>query len=385
MKDKGENGGILCSKPIYGYKKDPDNKNHWLIDEEAAGVVRSIFDYCTSGLGTTQIANILRDNGIPTPRQYFIEKGLFKTNAEKYKNSFWEITCIRGMLRNREYCGDIVNFKTYRKSYRDHTLCKNSPENYCVFKGVNDPIISEEQFQTVQELLDKRCRVPTVREKDMFQGYLYCADCGKRLSINRSCRKDGASAYCCNTYKRNSKVCTSHYIRYDVLKEFTLKQIRKLLYTAKNNLNKFALKLQADLNIKTEKELKASKEEIEKLRYRSLEINKIITKLYEDRALEKISEERYSTIAASLEGELREINEKVEKNQSALLSENQTAGLIGKFVDSIKKYDDITELNQYVLLDLVDKIIIRQRQEGQNYEDFIDINFKGIGKIFFED
>lgn len=386
LKNKGKNGGILCTKPIYGYKKDPENKNHWLIDDEAAEVVRLIFDYCTNeNMGTALIANALRSDGVLSPRQYFVKMGIFKENSEKDKNRCWEITTIRNILRNRAYCGDIINFKTYRKSYKDHKTYKNDSENYFVFQGVNDPIISEEQFRVAQEFLDKKRRVPTVREPDLFQGYVYCADCGKRLSVHRAYRKGQLVTYCCNTYRRNSAMCTSHYTRYDILAEFTLKQLRKLLYAAKNNLDVFIQKLQLNMDLKTESDLKAVKREMQKMQIRSLELDKIISKLYEDRALEKITEERYASMVTGFEVEQKEINSKIEDYQARLCSESTTAEVIDRFVETISKYDDITELNQSVLLDLVDKIIIRQRQDGQDYEDVIDIYFKDIGNIFFED
>ena len=388
LKNKGENGGILCARPIYGYKKDPDNKNHWLIDDEAAEVVRLIFDYCTKdGMGTTSISKALRNSGVPTPRQYFFQKGLTKENPEKDKKLCWEITTVRYILRNRAYCGDVVNFKTYRKSYKDHKTYWNEPENYRVFEGVNDPIISEEQFRAAQEILDKKRRVPTVREPDMFQGYVYCADCGKRLSIRRAYRGSGVTAYVCNTYRRNSEMCTSHYTRRDILEEFILKQVRRLLYTAKNNLDVFTQKLQADMDVNTKKDLQKVKRELKKLQSRSSELNTIIAKLYEDMALGKITEERYTVMAANFEKEQQEINLKIEDSQEKLCSESQTSELIKMFVETISKYDDVdvTELNQYVLLDLVDKIIIRQKKDGQNYEDVIDIYFKCIGNIFFEE
>ncbi|MCM1330663.1 MAG: recombinase family protein [Ruminococcus sp.] len=387
LKNKGENGGILCVKPIFGYKKDPDNKNHWLIDDEAAEIVRLIFDYCTKdGMGTTLIATALRNGGVPTPRQYFLKKELIKENPEKDKNLCWEITTIRGILRNRAYCGDVVNFKTYRKSYKDHKMYKNAPENYRVFEGVNDPIISEEQFRVAQEILDKKRRVPTVREPDMFQGYIYCANCGKRLSIRRAYRKGDVAVYVCNTYRRNPEMCTSHYTRRDILEEFTLKQVRRLLHTAKDSLDVFVQKLQSDMDVNTKKDLQKVKRELKKLQSRSSELNKIIAKLYEDMALGKITEERYSVMVTDFEKEQKEIDLKIEDFQAKLCTESKTSELIERFVETISKYKDVdvTELNQYVLLDLVDKINIRQKEDGQSYEDVIDIYFKCIGNIFFE-
>lgn len=261
MKSKGENGGILCTKPIYGYQKDPDNKNHWLVDEEAAYVVRLIFNYCTEeNLGTAQIANALRKSNILTPYEYFRQKGLWAKKI-KEKPPFWELQTVRNILRNQAYCGDVINFKTYRKSYKEHKVCKNAPENYRIFKGVNDPIISEEQFEKAQKILDKSRRIPTVRKPDLFQGFLYCADCGKRLSVRR---QKNFELYVCNTYGRNSSACSSHYIRQDVLSDFVLRQIRKLIYMKKNFPDAFIQRLQKDLNIKNEKKHKKSKERFAK-------------------------------------------------------------------------------------------------------------------------
>ena len=330
------------------------------------------------------IANELRSKDIPTPKKYFIGKGIFE---EKIKENipFWEIPTIRNILRNQAYCGDVINFKTYRKSYKDHKMYFNAPEDYFIFKGINDPIISEEQYKRAQELLDKKRRVPTVREPDIFQGYLYCADCGKRMSMRRTTYTE---AYVCNTYSRNTKACTTHYMRRDVLANVVLLQIRKLIYNAKNTPDVFTQNLQTGLDVKSEKELKKSKSEINRLKKRSAELEKIISKLFEDRALDKISEERYFSMISDFENQLKEIRQKIEECQQILVSSKQNTNLIDNFIKTINKYDDITELNQlnqYVLLDFVDKIVIRQREKNQDYEDVIDIYFNEIGNIFFED
>lgn len=382
MKNKGESGGILCTKPIYGYKKDPDNKNHWLIDEEAAEVVRLIFNYCTEeNLGTAQIAKVLRKDNIPTPYEY-LRKTTDWAKKTKDKPSFWELQTVRNILRNQAYCGDIINFKTYRKSYKEHKIYKNAPENYRIFKGVNDSIISEEQFKKAQEILDRNRRVPTERKPDLFQGFLYCADCGKRLSVRR---QKNFELYVCNTYGRNSAACTSHYIRQDVLSDFVLRQIRKLLYKAKNFPDEFIQSLQEYLDIKSEKNIKEAKKDLKKLQNRKSELDKIISKLYEDRVLEKISEERYLTMVTEFEKEQKAVICKIEYYQAELCSNQKNSDVINKFVAAVSKYDDITELNQYVLLDLVDKIVIKQKKDEKDYDEIIKIHFKEIGDIFFKD
>lgn len=310
-----------------------------------------------------------------------MQKGILRKKA-KENVPFWEISTVRNILRNQAYCGDVINFKTYRKSYKDHKMYWNEPEDHIIFKGVNNPIISEEQYKKAQELLDKNRRIPTVREPDLFQGYVYCADCGKRMTMRRATANP---AYVCNTYARNTRACTTHYMRRDVLYDVVLRQIRKLIYTAKKTPDIFIQKLQTDLDIKSEEELKKSKSAVQKLQKRNAELEKIISKLFEDRALDKISEERYFSMTADFENQLKEIRQKIEECKQILVSSKQNTGIIDKFIETIINYDDVTELNQYVLLDFVDKIVIRQREKNQDYEDVVDIYFKEIGNIFFED
>ena len=141
LKNKGENGGILCTRPIYGYKKDPDNKKHWLIDEEAAETVRLIYNLFTEEyLGVARITNTLRDKEIITPTEYFRRNGLAKRELRQNEVYFWSQCTVREILKNQLYIGDVVNFKTYRKSFKDHKMYWNSPENLVIYKGVNEPM-----------------------------------------------------------------------------------------------------------------------------------------------------------------------------------------------------------------------------------------------------
>lgn len=383
LKNKGKNGGILCSKAIYGYKKDPENKNHWLIDEEAAATVRRIFNLFTEEcLGITRIANTLRDSETINPTEYFRRKGLAKREVWRNEVYFWNQCTIREILRNQYYIGDVINFKTYRKSFKDHKMYWNPPENLVIYKGVNEPIITEEQFLKAQAILEKGRRIPTEREPDLFQGIVICADCGKRMSMNR--RINGGGSYVCNTYRRNSKACTSHYLRRDVLEEEVLKKVRKLIVSAKKNPERFSQKLKSTLNVKSSKEFSKAKTELEKLNIRQAELDKIISQLYEDKVLEKISEERYLSIASGFEKQQIEIKSKIDEYNKILSDTNQNANFIEGFVETIRKYDNVTDLNQFVLLDLVDKIVVSQRNDNQTYEETIDVYFKAIGNIFFE-
>lgn len=383
LKNKGENGGILCTRPIYGYKKDPNNKKHWLIDEEAAETVRLIYNLFTEEcLGVARITNTLRDKEIITPTEYFRRNGLAKRELRQSEVYFWAQCTVREILKNQLYTGDVVNFKTYRKSFKDHKTYWNPPENLVIYKGVNEPIISEEQFLKVQAIFEKRKRIPTDREPDLFQGIVICADCGKRMSMNR--RQNYINSYVCNTYRRNSKACKSHYIRRDVLGEEVLKKVRKLIVSAKKNPERFSKKLKSAMHVQSSKEVSKAKAELEKLNIRQAEIDRIISQLYEDKALGIISEERFLSIALDFEKQQIEIKNKAAEYNAALSDTKQNGNSIDSFIETIRKYDDVTELNQYVLLDLIDKIVISQRDEGQPYEEIIDVYFKAIGNIFFE-
>ena len=383
LKNKGENGGILCSKPVFGYKKDPEKPNHWLIDEEAAETVKRIFDLFTEEcLGVARISNTLRDSETINPTEYFRRKGLTKREVFQNEVYFWNQCTIREILKNQYYIGDIINFKTFRKSFKDHKMYWNPPENLVIYKGVNEPIISEEQFLKAQAILEKGKRIPTGREPDLFQGIVYCADCGKRMSMNR--RRNGGGSYVCNSYRRNAKMCTSHYIRRDVLGEEVLKKVRKLIFSAKKNPERFSKKLKSALHVQSSKELSKAKAELAKLNVRQSEIDRIISQLYEERVLEKISEERYSSTASDFEKQQQDIKNKILEYNKILSDTNKNSNSIDSFLETIKKYDNVTELNQFVLLDLVDKIVISQRNEVQSYEETIEIYFKAIGNIFFE-
>lgn len=216
----------------------------------------------------------------------------------------------------------------------------------------------------------------------MFQGIVICADCGKRMSMNR--RQNYINSYVCNTYRRNSKACKSHYIRRDVLGEEVLKKVRKLIVSAKKNPERFSKKLKSAMHVQSSKEVSKAKAELEKLNIRQAEIDRIISQLYEDKALGIISEERFLSIALDFEKQQIEIKNKAAEYNAALSDTKQNGNSIDSFIETIRKYDDVTELNQYVLLDLIDKIVISQRDEGQPYEEIIDVYFKAIGNIFFE-
>ena len=207
FRNKVLTGGFISTHAPYGYVKDPDDKNHWLVDDEAAEVVRSIFEMYLDGKGLTAIARYLESKKILNPTCYCLSKGR-KSRFQPTENPYeWSIPSVREILTRQEYCGDVVNFKTYRKSYKIHKVVRNTPDKYVIHKEVNTPIVKREDWETVQAIFAKHKRVPIVREPDVMQGWLYCADCGSKMLIRR--RDEVKHPYCyyqCAGYNKKT-VC----------------------------------------------------------------------------------------------------------------------------------------------------------------------------------
>ena len=231
-KIKGSSG-LPLGPPPYGYIKDSDNPNCWIIDEEAANVVRKIFEMYHSGLGTFQIAVALTEEKVLTPSEYAKKKGIKKaggTSGKAHKNPYhWGQSTVIKILTKQEYCGDLINFKTYSKSYKNKKRYINDADNMLIFKDVHTPIIDRELFEEIQLKRGKTRKRPMANgEKNMFSGLLVCSDCGSNLNYHLSSR--GISSFCCpgsNQGKR--KECLSaHYVRMDFLEEVVLAEIRRL-------------------------------------------------------------------------------------------------------------------------------------------------------------
>ena len=225
------NSGEPMGLPPYGYIKDPNNPKHWVIDEEAAQVVRRIFDMTLEGFGTEQIATQFEKEGILTPQAYWIQKGIGRPGRSKIRPATkWNGSTITHLLYQQEYCGDVLNFKTYSKSYKNKKRIHNDPENWVVFQDVHEPIIERAVFEQVQQKRGKmRKRRTSNGEHNMFSGLLVCADCGCNLHFHFNQGNPEIKYFNCSNYKGNRGTCQStHYIRVDFLEEVVLGEIRRL-------------------------------------------------------------------------------------------------------------------------------------------------------------
>ena len=229
-------GKPLSAKPPYGYIKDPQDKYHWIVDEEAAEVVKKVFNLCVKGLGPKQIADLLTEQGIETPFLHYQRKGLPTSMKTKEFPEIWACQSIMNMLDNQAYIGNTVNFKTYRKSYKSRKICYAPMEQWIVFENTHEAIIDRDTFEIVQRIRNGRNkRVNKSEEENIFAGLLFCADCGQKLYITRRADKRN-SYYNCSTYRKIKKgLCTAHQIGVNILEEAVLADLQRVFSMALKN------------------------------------------------------------------------------------------------------------------------------------------------------
>lgn len=351
--------GEPITSPVYGYIRDPDNLPFWKIEPEAAEVVKRIFRMTIEGYGTEQIAKALEKDKVLRPQAYWAKKGINisgrKANTPKYR---WSNVTINNMLRKREYMGDIVNFKSYAKSFKNKKRYKNEEEDMAIFEGVHEAIISREDWEIVQKLKDRgKAKKEWLTEDNFFMGLLRCSDCGNRLNFN--CSKDkGVPYYICKNYNGNrGGTCDdTHYIRADALKAAVTLELKKLASFYQRDPENF-YEMLADVEItnfeKENDELKSRKKALKK---RNDEIDKLYQKLYEDNASGKISDEMFSSLSGSYEEE-KEANQKEMARIDTKISRNKiSTNLKKRFTSLVEELISSGEPDSATIRNLIEKI-----------------------------
>lgn len=382
MQSKGMSGKPLTTNPPFGYMKSPENKDVWIIDESAAKVVRKIFDLCVSGLGPTQIAKRLKADEIMTPTEYWNSIGR-KCSKPPEKPFNWCADTVSNILDKQEYCGDTVNFRTTSKSFKLKKRFERPQEEWQVFENTHPAIIDRETFALVQELRQHRRRPTKSGIVSMFSGLLYCADCGEKLyySVTNNYSREQAYFFC-SAYRKNSDVCSAHYIREKVIENLVLDSLQRVLWYVQSYEKLFAQRQMEDFGEKRKKELSQKRRELEKSKRRISEIDGIIQKLYEDNATGKISDERFATMAMSLEDEQSKLRASIPQMENELeTAVSQTEGL-QKFIDKAKKVTQLTELTPEIVHEFIQKIVVGKPEykNGKRYQS-VEIHYNGVGII----
>lgn len=311
MQSKGMSGKPLTTNPPFGYMKNPDNKDEWIVDEPAAKIVRKIFDLCVSGLGPTQIAKRLKAEKVLTPTEYWNSIGR-KCGKPPERSFNWCSATVSDILAKQEYCGDTVNFRTTSKSFKLKKRLDRPQEDWQIFPNTHPAIIDRETFALVQELRQHRRRPTKSGIVSMFSGLLYCADCGEKLyySVTNNYKREQAYFFC-SAYRKNSDICSAHYIREKVVEQLVLESMQRVLWYVQSYEKLFAQRQLEEFGEKQKKELAEKRRELDKAKLRVREIDGIIQKLYEDNATGKISDERFATMSVSLENEQSELKDRI--------------------------------------------------------------------------
>ncbi len=387
-KIKGTSGEPM-GQPPYGYMKDPENPKRWIVDNEAAAIVRRIYDMTIEGLGTEQIATKLEADEILTPRAYWLQKGVKRPGKGKQQPpTRWNGSTVTHILTLQEYCGDILNFKTYSKSYKLKKRIDNDRENWVVFKDVHTPIVERAVWEQVQEKRGKlRKRKTNDGEVCMFSGMLVCADCGNNLHFHFNQGNPEIKYFNCSNYKGNRGTCGStHYIRVDFLEQVVLGEIRRLTKFASKYEALFAEAVMGHSQQNVEAERQSMQKEVYALQARDRELDTLFEKLYEDNVAGKISDERFGRMSRKYEDEQKELADKIKALRSALdkaASQSVTADM---FISTVRKYTRAKKLTPRMLNELIQFIEVHQAEKVNGvWEQRLTIHYNCVGAIDIPD
>ena len=380
--------GEPLSQPPYGYMKSPENKKKWIIDPEAATVVKSIFKMCLDGKGNETIARELQENEVLIPMAYWRSKGLNRGGKKTQTNPYkWCKTTIQKILSQQEYCGDIINFKTYSKSFKNKRRIENSKENWAVFKDVNEPIIDRETFEAVQKFISKiKRRAPKKEngERSIFNGLIYCGDCHSKMRYHTSTSNKEIHYFTCSDNKVDyrGKCPGRHYVRADALEEVVKLELRRLVEMLEIDESYFAQLLLRKNDEEREKDKKFLESELQKAIARSNTVSQLYEKLYEDNVIGKVSDEWFVELSHKYEKERMDLKAKIADTRHQIEELKNTNSEYEKFISAIRRFMQMDNLTSPLLRELIDHINIFETDgTGKSRKQRIVIYYRFIGYI----
>ena len=374
MKQKGESGEYLATNPPYGYTKDPDNpKKHWIVDDEAAGIVRQIYALCMEGFGPSQIAQKLKEAKVDCPTVHWVKMGRnapARTPEDPYD---WAPRTISGILEKQEYLGHMVNFKTRRQSYKTKKKLDNPPEVWKIFENTHEAIIDKETFERVQELRKNKRRPARTGKSNMFSGIVRCADCEEKLYYCTSNSFESRQDHfvCSTSRKRGKEVCDTHFIRAVVLEEGTLQHMRLVIQCIAAYEEEFRRALGAKKNAEARRELTAKKRTLQRSETRLNDLDRLFKRIYEDMVNGVINETRFKMLSEDYEKEQEELRQKIAILEEEIQNHEDQVENVDKFIQQAKKYLHLEKLTPTVLNDMVNAVYVHapDKSSGHRVQD----------------
>ena len=379
------NAGEPMGQPPYGYIKDPNDPKHWIVDDEAAQVVRRVYSMTLEGFGTEQIAAQLEKDDVLTPRAYWLTKGIKRPGKGKQQPpTKWNSSTITKILSLQEYCGDILNFKTYSKSYKNKKRIDNDRENWVVFQDVHEAIIERAVYEQVQQKRGKiRKRRTNNGEHNMFSGLLVCADCGSNLHFHFNQGNPEIKYFNCSNYKGNRGTCTStHYVRVDFLEEVVLGEIRRLTKFASLYEDEFVKAVIGHSQQAEQTDRKLKEKELRTLLARDEELDGLFERIYEDNVSGKLSDDRFAKMSRRYEDEQKELAEKIKKLRSEIEKQSSRSMTTDMFIGLVHKYTRARKLTPRMLNELIEKIEVFNAEKIDGvWEQRLRIHYNCVGTI----
>lgn len=390
--------GKRCSGAIpYGYKRDPEDKNHLLIDEEAAKVVRRIYQMVIDGMGSQAIANQLTADNVLIPSAYLEQSEHGESRNHSYHDPCrWNCTAVSYILDKQEYMGHTVLGKTICENFKTKKRRKARPDELIIFENTHEPIIDAETWHLVQKLRRRtRRKLANGSYSHRLSGLVYCADCGKRLSYSSpqsQHRPDGKtydadSSFRCPTYKSMYGECTMHYIKSSTLDKLVDEAVRKIARYILRNEQAFLEQVRVLTSADQKQTQSEDKKELVNIKKRIAELDNYIKRLYEGNASGKIPDRQFEKLMAQYDSEQQELEERVKEIEASIHEIQQESENGQQFVRLVQKYRDLTEIDQTALNEFIDKVVVHEATGGRTADrsQQIDIYFNFIGQFMVED
>ena len=386
------NLGEPLAQPPYGYMKSPENKKKWIIDPDASQVVKSIFRMCIEGKGNEAIAHVLQSNKIYIPMAYWHSKGLNRGGKQMPTDPYrWSKTTVRKILTQQEYCGDVINFKTYSKNFKNKKRLTNAEENWRIFKDVHEPIIEREVFELVQENLLKvkrRAPKPENAKKHIFSGLIRCGDCGSNMRYHTNTTNKDIHYFSCGNYIKDTRGdCPKrHYIRSDALEQIVLLELKNLADFLKYDEERLAEILERKSNKDLYEETRYLEGELQKALARQQKVANLYEKLYEDNAEGKVTDEWFAHMSHKYEMERTELKGKISELRKKLSSTQETTKGKEIFLNAVRSFIEMETLTAPLAKELIDHIDVYEAEgKGKNKTQRIVIYYRFVGYIELPD
>jgi DNA invertase Pin-like site-specific DNA recombinase len=381
---KGNAGRHMTNSALYGYRKSPDDKNVWLVDEEAAAVVRRIFQMTIDGMGPYKIARALTDEKVLRPIAYIaLRDGYEIANTEDKCN--WNGATVSGMLDKPEYWGATVNFRTFKESYKDKKVKHRPPEEWLVFEDTQPPIVDRETWETAQKCRNVKRRPNSTGEPNPLTGLVFCADCGAKMYNHRgplADKYDSHDTYTCNRYSKYPRKCSMHYIKTSTLETLALEAIRAVSGYVRENEAEFLRQVQELHDLQSAEAVKIQQKQLAKSRKRHRELDSLIRQIYEDKVRGELSTKRFEILSGEYESEQEDLERQITELDSAVSAFSDGNDNAGRFIKMVRRYSEIPELTAAILNEYIQKIVVSEadRSSGRR-EQNVDFFFNFIGKF----